>query len=41
VFVGRPTAQESVGRHEKNGADENGTEAGSSDTIYLYTCQVN
>jgi len=40
VVVGKPTPQASVGRHEKNGADENGTEAGSSDTIYLCTCQV-
>lgn len=41
MVVGKSTAQESVGRREKNGTDENGAEAGSSDTIYLCTCQVN
>ena len=32
---------ESVWRQEKNGTDENGVEAGSSDTIYLCPCQAN
>jgi hypothetical protein len=40
VVVGKPTAQESVGCHEKKGTDEDSAEAGSSDTIYLCACQA-
>lgn len=40
MVVGKPTAQESVGRHEKKDTDQGSAEAGSSDTTYLYTCQA-